>query len=184
MPNWCQNDLTITGDKVKEVLAFIAAPGDGDEDQRVFDFDKVIPYPDKLKALDQKAADYSREISTAETDKQRAEIRLKYGMELGQVFFKDGYNSGGYEWCVEFWGTKWNASSVQILEQTDDMVKLTFDTAWSPPIPVISKLGEKFPSCYFMLEFFECGMGFQGVLNVENGQPSVSYDDYDGERGG
>lgn len=25
---------------------------------------------------------------------------------------KNGYNSGGYEWCQDAWGTKWNAYAV------------------------------------------------------------------------
>lgn len=49
MPNWCANDLYIKGptDKVAECVAFIGER---------FDFDKLIPYPEKFKKIDKKAA--------------------------------------------------------------------------------------------------------------------------------
>ncbi len=189
MPNWCENDLTIKGNNVSEVLEFIASQNDSDEDTRVFDFDKVIPYPDNFKALDAKAAEFQKEMMAVHSDNpefdsaQREQIRIKYGVELGS-FFKDGFNSGGYEWCIENWGAKWNACRVSILERSADVAKISFDTAWSPPVKVIYALAKRFPSFCFTLDFFECGMGFQGQLYAQGEETTISYDDYDGERGG
>ena len=63
---------------------------------------------------------------------------------------KDGFNSGGYKWRVEHWGTKWPAFHVDIEEPVPMYggtveVVFHFDTAWSPPTPVIAKAAERFP---------------------------------------
>ncbi len=51
MPNLCSNRIEIFGDKdeVIQMLAFIKSGED-----RVFDFNRVIPYPDKYAAMDAK----------------------------------------------------------------------------------------------------------------------------------
>lgn len=46
-----------------------------------------------------------------------------------------------YDWCCENWGTKWNAYS----DHTIDDDTIIFETAWSPPIPVLTKLSETYP---------------------------------------
>lgn len=59
---------------------------------------------------------------------------------------KDGFNSGGCEWCVTHWGTKWPASDTCIDEgATDQKAVLHFSTTWSPPRPVIVAASAKFP---------------------------------------
>lgn len=194
MPNWCENDLTITGsaEDVEKVLAFIQTPASDDKDERIFDFNKVIPYPDNFKELDAKAAEYQEEAANAISGENLRSIREKYGMEPDEVFFKDGYNSGGYEWCKDNWGTKWHACNAREFsfvkagkEKKAGIAKFTFDTAWSPPLPIVEKLGAMFTSVSFNLEFFEGGVGFQGTLDIYDGESSGTfYDDYDGERGG
>lgn len=65
-------------------------------------------------------------------------------LNLGEVA-RDNIRDHGYptwyEWCCANWGTKWNAYYV-----VDGVNKLTFDTAWSAPEPVIDKLAELFPA--------------------------------------
>lgn len=69
-----------------------------------------------------------------------------------------------YNWNVENWGTKWNAGDV-IREDT----RILFETAWSPPLPVIHRLGELFPNAVVGLQYREYGCGFEGEYIMSNG---------------
>ncbi len=79
-----------------------------------------------------------------------------------------------YNWNVENWGTKWNASEgyYDIHEKTtyyDAVAIFEFQTAWSPPEPIIHALAGKYPKALFMLGYREEGMGFEGVLIINQG---------------
>jgi len=51
-----------------------------------------------------------------------------------------------YDWCVNNWGTKWNAYDTRVTDNSyDECLEVIFDTAWSPPIGVYEKLAEQFP---------------------------------------
>ena len=85
----------------------------------------------------------------------------------------DGFNSGGYKWCCENWGTKWgicNAEVVQEFLERISHIDYCFDTAWSPPLPVVLKMSEMFPGLRFILRYFECGCAFNGVYICEKGE--------------
>ena len=139
MPNHCYNELIVNGtqEHIDEVFLFIAS-GEGD-----FDFNKIIPYPEHFKQRDDDAS--------ATKPTEVAAFIEKYGDR------NDGYNSGGYTWCCDNWGTKWNAYEVVRRDYS-----LFFQTAWAPPKPVIVALAKLFPDVTFHLEFFEHGMEFAG----------------------
>jgi hypothetical protein len=114
MPSWAENELTITGPNVRRVLETICAEPSNDEDTGLIDFDRIIPYPQHFKDLDQRARDYGEKFrAIANTDPERQEklnaLAAEYGVEPGTTHLKDGFNSGGYEWRCEHWMTKWNA---------------------------------------------------------------------------
>ena len=104
---------------------------------------------------------------------------------------KDGFNSGGYDWCVANWGTKWPASRVEVEgpvtgydEKTLEVV-FHFDTAWSPPMPVIKRAAELYPALRFELRYFECGCCFNGLFRCSAGAvESNKCGAYFGTRGG
>ena len=166
MPNWCEDDLFVKGGS-KETRRFVKyAAGDGSP----LDFNRFIPYPDGFLR-----ADRNRYIVSALGPlAQILEIPVQ----------KDGYNSGGYEWCVANWGTKWNASS-PVVRITKTGATYRFSTAWSPPTPIIIMMSEMFPRLKFTLKYYEAGMAFQGVFTCKAGR--VVTDDhytYCGGRGG
>lgn len=76
--------------------------------------------------------------------------------EVWDKLYEDGkqymYNREHYgcytwfDWCCRNWGTKWNACNA---EWDLDNGTLVFQTAWSPPIPVIETLAEKYPDIEF-----------------------------------
>ena len=165
MPNHCWNTLRVTG-KEAELEKFRkfaeGEPYDSGE-ERVLDFDKFVPYPEKYKALDLKAR---------EDEKNKIEPRVK-----------DGYNSGGYEWCIANWSTKWNAYDVtfnKVLDKKKKVIGLSynFSTAWAPPEKVVRKMGEMFPELCVELDYEESGEGFSGELVMVNGEVAkdIAYD--------
>src|SRR6056300_1253603 len=48
--------------------------------------------------------------------------------------------SGWYDWRLEHWGTKWDIYNATCDRMDANTLVLSFDTAWSPPIPVFDKL--------------------------------------------
>lgn len=45
-----------------------------------------------------------------------------------------------YDWCIENWGTKWDIYDAQCDRMDANTLVMSFNTAWSPPIPVYEKL--------------------------------------------
>lgn len=177
MPNWCECDLEIRGNakRLKEFIKFAKTRGS------VLNTNKFIPYPKKFADLDRKA--------------QKLGKKGKY--------IKDGFNSGGYEWCIQNWGTKWGICHAELREASVDACAFSgavheklqkgntsrleygFDCAWSPPIPVILKMSEMFPELDFELRYFECGAAFQGLYRCRAGKVSDDREwKYFGDRGG
>ena len=80
----------------------------------------------------------------------------------GNLSSKQRELSGGlnwYDWCTANWGTKWGAYDFNRLDGNS----VSFDTAWSPPEPVIEKLSEMFPDVHITHEYFDEGWNFWGV---------------------
>ena len=81
-------------------------------------------------------------------------------------------------WHVENWGTKWNAYSGKV-DYAGEVVMLTFDTAWSPPYPIMSAFANRF-GIPFEHRYFDEGWNFWGV-DVWNVSP---HDKPDSKPGG
>ena len=146
MPNWCENELTVTGN-----VLFVGAFLEGVRgEEGVFDFQRVIPIPDEVN---------------------------------------DG-SAAVVEWAYENWGTKWNVIRPDISELLDiargrRKATIRFDTAWSPPLPVVRKLISDYPLLVFNLKYWEGGSGFCGVLKGRRGREvGHKLKEYRGTRGG
>ena len=148
----------------------------------LLDMNNFIPYPEEFLKQDKIAEEYNRKFE--EDVKKRSDEEREEYLKT-HTWMKDGYNSGGYDWCCENWGTKWNFCETELIHDEDDMLFYTFNTAWSPPEPILVKMGEMFPELTFELRYFEGGSCFQGLLKIEKGE--VVFDDcapYYGPRGG
>lgn len=189
MPNWCENDLTIRG-PYQELQRFriFAKTKNG-----ILDADKFIHYPKKYAELDLKAKLYDARRNKLIDKLKKEGVTENNAREKAYkkyLYMKDGFNSGGYEWCIENWGTKWGICDAELI----DNIKLKngkgelfyqFSTAWSPPTPLIQKMGEMFNGLVFALRYFERGDGFKGILKIEKGKVIADEtSDYYGERGG
>ena len=194
MPNWCQNELRVSGkrddlDRFKE-----AAKGENG----CLDMNSFIPYPVEYRNQDEICRVFREEIEEhnrkimekmKQMSQEEKEQLWKDNNESWGIKGPDGYNCGGYEWCCDNWGTKWNFCDpclvVEDLDEEDGYLFYEFATAWSPPVPVIKKMGEKFPQLIFELRYFEGSMQFNGILRIENGE--IVDEDcaaYYGHRGG
>ena len=57
MPNWAENELTISGPDVNKILETIRSQGE-DQDVCLFDFNTIIPYPQIYRDMDERAEEY------------------------------------------------------------------------------------------------------------------------------
>ncbi|AEF85473.1 conserved hypothetical protein [Treponema primitia ZAS-2] len=74
-----------------------------------------------------------------------------------------------YDQHRDNWGTKWNVSDCDI-DDDGGPVTVWFETAWSPPIPILEALTKKYTALSFTLEYNEGGMGFRGVFESRQGE--------------
>lgn len=141
MPNWCSNEVSIipeNGEGLEEMKQFAEECFTEEE----LDFEKVIPYPDSAPSREDQPEDFME--------------RLKHP-------FAKWYNDFGYDWCVENWGTKWNASE-QANTLGEDEIILDFQTAWSPPQGIYEKIQTRLPNCSISWFYREDGMQLSGWL--------------------
>lgn len=168
MPNHVDHDCTILGPErdVQDLCEFYL------DDRGAPEADALIPYPEEFRIADD---------------------LVEQWRENGRVGPppKDGYNQGGYEWCVENWGSKWGpyngrgVTANPIKRKGQRKVTLRFFTAWAPAIPVYAALAQRFPRCTLRVWYYEAGSGFKGKLIYKNGNCLLDWQgDYRGRRGG
>ncbi len=166
MPNHCETDLTLTGPKdlIDKVLAAHFTPN-GE-----LNCDSVIPYPAHLKALDDAAKAWDDKPEPKDW-KDRP---------------KDGFNQGGYEWCCSNWGTKWGTYDSGGIERTPKGAAMSFNSAWSPPHPVLAKLAALYPDLSIVAKSYEQGAGYKCDYRWKKGELVKEQTDncYRGGRGG
>ena len=189
MPNWCENELTIAIDKkghprdrnkrLKYLENFIKFARDPDYPDVHISADRFIPYPKEWKILDKKHREVADKI-----DALPKEERIEW--YKNNKLPEDGYNHGGYDWCCENWGSKWNLADTTPAEEIEPgKILYKFSTAWSPPCPTIIKMSEMFQELIFTLQYWECGMAFRGTFKVKDGAILIDKSSkYSGGRGG
>lgn len=76
-----------------------------------------------------------------------------------------------YNWSVDNWGTKWNASEIAYIPGTNDTGSVHFQTAWAAPDPWLDALARKYPDADFTLDFADEDVGGSnwGRLAGKNG---------------
>lgn len=79
-----------------------------------------------------------------------------------------------YEWNVNNWGTKWDASVGDWERQDDNNIHLIFDSAWSPPVTLYEYLTEQ--GWDIEAYYNEPGMCFVGKYTSVDGDEYYEYD--------
>ena len=143
MPNWCFNNLHVSGPSADLQRFLKTVQGEDSAGNSLpLDFNQIVPQtPEVLASLEHKA---------------RAAGNLP----------------DWYEWRCNNWGTKWNLDNDTELDAGDDWAIFRFDTAWSPPIPFVERASEMFPTLEFQLEYNEPGNNIGGMVRYRDGVAS------------
>jgi hypothetical protein len=137
MPNWCNNWTHFRHTDRTQAERLVAAF------EKKWLFDEFHPCPLELRNIDSPNRD----------EGQVAALIEKYGY------------ADWYSWCVNNWGTKWDTEAYDIPEIVEDgdefVVSVSFDTAWSPPVPFYHYMAEQ--GWNITGYYVEWGMNFCGV---------------------
>lgn len=135
MPNWCNNNITISHPDRSKMESLVVAIKEGKF------LNHIIPVPEELKGT---TAPNRDELSAEE-------LRAKYGA------------SDWYDFCTSRWGTKWDVDAYDpdavVLDDTNT-VSFGFDSAWAPPTGIYETMVEQGYSV--QAQYYEPGMGFVG----------------------
>ena len=85
-----------------------------------------------------------------------------------------------YNWCCNNWGTKWDFGKDEYhdpAEIVNHEVDISFNTAWSPPLPAIEQLSLQYPELEMTLEYEE-EQGWGGEMTIVNGE-TIGEREYD-----
>lgn len=153
MPNWCSNQLKITGStetlvQLKDVI-----------EQNKGLLEAIRPIPEALKET------------------------VKGTGEESQTVFVDGCNNWydwsvkhwGTKWDVDTEGLEYvdNGDGTATIEGW-------FESAWAPPLEAFDTLSQDWDSCYVELLYHEPGMAFVGCWDSEGGDDYYEYGDAEG----
>ena len=143
MPNWCDNQVTITGsnsviDKIEKIVKEEKGAGG------LLDF--FHPMPKELR-------------DTTADGSDNKEMIKKYGY------------SDWYGWACDNWSTKWDITEFYgvdrqyLTEQSEgeSMISFAFSSAWAPPIGAYEYFLAKNEECTLKAHYYEGGCDFMGV---------------------
>ena len=170
MPNWCENNLIITG--TKERLDEIQATK--------FNFDKIIPMPIEFKedsdtkniggSISKKSFEccfnQQDRVEDYDWDKLQKERNLTDSeISYWQDLTRKHGACGWYEWSYKNWGTKWNASSVSMDRVSPTILHVYFATPWGSPMPILERVSHGVTIDYT----FDIEGNESGCCIIENG---------------
>ena len=160
MPNWCDNQITITGpnsviDKIEKIVkeeenTDLSSKEKG-ETPGLLQF--IHPMPKEL--LDTEAGPIAK---TKAEKNARQSRKLEFGAE------------NWYDWRVNNWGTKWEVHEFYgvdrqyLTEQNEgeSTISFAFSSAWAPPIGAYEKFVEDHEECSLKAYYYEGGCDFMG----------------------
>ena len=149
MPNWCDNQVTITGpNPVIDKIEKIVNEDDSHKNTGLLNF--FHPMPKELR-------------DTTADGKEDKKLIKKYGY------------SDWYGWACDNWSTKWEVCEFYgvdrqyLTEQSvgESMISFAFSSAWAPPIGAYEYFLAKNEECTLKSHYYEGGCDFMGIF--ENG---------------
>ena len=186
MPNWCWNDITITG-KTEEIDK-LRADAKGPQEIEYKDFHKafngkeidVVPIEDLEQFVKNPAPYGSDEIEFSFhklaplPDSTRCfpydpNQTKKICDRLGIDQVMSGYNA---EYAT--WGTKWGADfevdEVDTGHPEYSGINLSGETAWGPADEFFIRVAKAYPDLFIQCSYSEPGMGFVGEFQAWDGK--------------
>jgi len=191
MPNWCVNQVDISGDEaeVAKLVEFVKS------DENSFTFENIVPPP--ATPMYSSDCTHNKYVCGCESvaqpdpenegkfmwviDGKKVEYHGKCPTHNEHSF--SNHPDNWYNWNITNWGTKWSAAEVWN-DRIDDDGKVdghtsyNFDTAWSPAEPVVAALAEKFPTLRIAHRYCEAGMGYAGEVLYADGV-EIRREEYD-----
>ena len=149
MPNWCYNRVSIYSENIDQVTELFDIFNNAEP------FNTLIPSP-----------------VWSETPNEDGELPVKeeHKDADGKVLFtthkfpKSGKTDDRwYDWQIQNWGTKWEPTDLTV-EQCEQEVELSFNTAWSPPEAICRAIRERYPDCSVSWFYDEPGCEIAGYL--------------------
>jgi Ferredoxin-like domain in Api92-like protein len=167
LPNWIIKLLSAKGapTRIREFLVTIKS------DRRPFDFEQIIPVPEVIQHA---ASGYT--IIDGQEVEQWYMIddthRRLFTPEEEKIVEGLGCRSW-FDWSIANWGTCRNACDIELDNRTADVgyVTINFETAWSPPYPILKRLQELFPDIVFDFDWYDFDwdveerLGFRGEIS-------------------
>lgn len=173
MPNW----VHVTVSANKKVLEDII------NEKGEITFEKVSPMPQEMKKrgthlqimtqdqIDQQWKEYEEQKAEG---KLQHDLGYPHGVGVTQEEHDKMMHNYGvdnwYDWSVEYWGCKWDASSDETWEDAEHYV--SFSTAWSHPEAFMETLSKKHPEELIEVEWEE-EQGFGQVYVIKDGMIEV-----------
>ena len=151
MPNWCNNNISITGpNSVIDKIEKIVKEDDSHKENGLLNFFHPMP-----KELDGTTA------PSSSADKPQPMV--------------EGFDNW-YDWRVENWGTKWELCEFYGVDRQyhseqnegESTITFGFDSAWSPPINAYEQFLRDNEDCSLKAWYYEGGCDFMGEW--DNGQ--------------
>ena len=141
MPNWTYNRVRVRGDdseKIQEVKKLFEGENP---------FHALIPEPDwKVIPLTE---EYAKPYSFSDPRGEIGELPVQpdpntKGWDCPKFASTGRQDDRWYDWRNRYWGTKWPACDIEITQDDEDFLEVTFNTAWSPPEPIVRALRSKY----------------------------------------
>ena len=152
MPNWCDNQVTITGpnsviDKIEKIV--------NDENNNVENglLQFFHPMPNALKDTVS-----GPDAKTKKEKLERARLNVEYGA------------SNWYDWRTTNWGTKWELCEFYGLDRQylteqsegESTISFGFTSAWAPPLGAYEQFLHDNEDCSLKAYYYEGGCDFMG----------------------
>ena len=150
MPNWCDNQLSITGpnsviDKIEKIVK------EEKDTNGLLNF--FYPMPKQLEGTEA-----GPPAKTKKEKLERARLQVEYGA------------SNWYDWRTTNWSTKWEVYEFYGVDRQyqseqnegESTISFGFSSAWAPPIGAYEMFLEKNEECSLRAFYYEGGCDFMG----------------------
>ena len=153
MPNWCDNQLSITGpNSVIDKIEKIVKDDDSHENNGLLNF--FYPMPKQLEGTEA-----GPPAKTKKEKLERARLQVEYGA------------SNWYDWRTTNWSTKWEVCEFYGVDRQyhseqnegESTISFAFSSAWAPPTGAYEKFLEDNVECTLKAHYYEGGCDFMGI---------------------
>lgn len=169
MPNHCKNKLSIHGGNAGDILKSLLDTKISGK-PLVFDFNKIVPMPGIYEGFVGSVRYFGDLDKVTEEEKAKFDERDLKAFNLMVQLKNMNMPVDPTEWARERWGTKWNAYDAEDLSVHETSAYVRFETAWSPPLPVMLALSEKYPHIAIFIEYADEGGYFVGRHKFHGGK--------------